>query len=419
MTTPSCPTSHQAAGRITLKARYVFPVASEPIPDGSVTIEAGRIMAVGKTTGKTEDLGNVAILPGLINAHTHLDLSDLDQPLGRPGLRMVDWIRLVIEHRRNNPLAPRLAVRRGLEESIRFGTTTLGDMVQPDWPYEEVQRAAMGVAAFLELIAPLSERVAAAEQLAVEHIRPPAGKQPAAPGTPFPGLSPHAPYSVHPRLLERLVSLSSTARVPLAMHLAESPEELELLRTGGGPFRELLDELNAWQADSFHPGGRPLDYLRMLLDAHRVLIIHGNYLDDEEIALLGANADCMSVIYCPRTHQRFAHASYALEKMLTAGVQVALGTDSRASTPDLSVLAELRLAAREHPSVAGEVILQLATLRAAAALGLAGRIGTLEPGKQADLTIVSLPDHTTTDPHELLFESDSPVTGRWWCGKKA
>ena len=412
MTTPNCPTSRQASGRKTLKARYVFPVASAPIPDGSVTMEAGRITAVGKTTGKAEDLGNVAILPGLINAHTHLDLSDLDRPLGTPGLPMVDWIRLVIEHRRNNPSPPRLAVRRGLEESISFGTTTLGDMVQPDWPYEEVEGAAMGVAAFLELIAPPGERVAAAEQAAVEHTRTPAG-------TPLPGLGPHAPYTVEPGLLGRLVSLSSTARVPLAMHLAESPEELELLRTGGGPFRELLDELDAWQADSFHPGGRPLDYLRMLLDAHRVLIIHGNYLDEEEIGMLGANADRMSVVYCPRTHQRFAHAPYPLEKMLTAGVQVALGTDSLASTPDLSVLAELRLAAREHPGIAGELILQLATLRAAAALGLAGRLGTLEPGKQADLTIVSLPDHTTTDPHELLFESDSAVTGRWWCGKKA
>ena len=135
------------------------------------------------------------------------------------------------------------------------------------------------------------------------------------------------------------------------MHLAESPEELELLRHGGGPLRAFLEELGAWDATAIPPGTRPLDYLRLLASAHRALVVHGNYLDDEEIAFLGANAGRMSVVYCPRTHDWFAHRDYPLEKMLAAGATVALGTDGRGSSPDLSLLGEMRFAARRHPGV--------------------------------------------------------------------
>ena len=119
------------------------------------------------------------------------------------------------------------------------------------------------------------------------------------------GLSPHAPYSVHPDLLAAVVELSNRHKIPVAMHLAESPEELELLRHGRGPLRSFLEELGAWDATAVTPGSRPLDYLRLLARAHRALVIHGNFLDDEEIAFLAA-ADRMSVVYCPRTHDWFA-----------------------------------------------------------------------------------------------------------------
>ena len=112
-----------------------------------------------------------------------------------------------------------------------------------------------------------------------------------------------------------------------------------------------------------------MDYLRLLASAHRALVIHGNYLDDEEIAFLGANAARMTVVYCPRTHDWFAHSPYPLEKMLAAGVAVALGTDGRGSSPDLSLLAEMRFAAQRHPAVRLDRILQMGTILAARALG--------------------------------------------------
>ena len=117
----------------------------------------------------------------------------------------------------------------------------------------------------------------------------------------------------------------------------------------------------------------------------------------------------MAVVYCPRTHDWFAHGAYPLEKMLAAGATVALGTDGRGSSPDLSLLAEMRFAARRHPAVGLDKILRMGTIDGARALGRGREIGSLEPGKQADLAIVALPDRDAADPHELLFDSAEPV----------
>lgn len=389
----------------------MFPAAGEPIPAGVVTLCGERITAVGRQPASpaVEDLGNVAILPGLLNAHTHLDLSHLGAPLGEPGGDFVDWIRRVLESR--TPGAAPGAVGRGLRESLRLGTTALADIAQPDWPREELRPPGPDVTVCLELIAPTRQRMPAALRLAREHL------EAARSGVWRPGLSPHAPYSVHWRLWSRLVGLSAQRRVPLAVHLAESREEIELLQSAGGTLRRLLEERDAWQPGAVPSGSRPLDYLRALAAAHRVLVVHGNYLDDREIAFLARRAARMTVVYCPRTHAFFRHPSYPLRKMLSAGVRVALGTDSRASSPDLSLLAEMRHVARSHPDLPGEQVLQLATIRGAAALGLDRQMGTLEPGKLANLTAVALPDQEA-DPYRLLLQGDGPVVATWCRGRR-
>jgi cytosine/adenosine deaminase-related metal-dependent hydrolase len=227
------------------------------------------------------------------------------------------------------------------------------------------------------------------------------------------GLSPHAPYTVHPDLLAAAISLSAEQRVPLAFHLAESPHEIELLQSAGGPLRELLDELGGWDPQLVRPGTRALDYLHKLSAAHRALVIHGNYLDEEEISLLATHAQRMAVIYCPRTHSRFGHRRYPLEAFLAAGATVAIGTDSRASSPDLSMLAEIRSVARAYPGISRDVVLELGTLRAAIALGLDDDRGSLEPGKQADLVAIRLPDSDASDPFAMWLDTDEPVIAAW------
>jgi aminodeoxyfutalosine deaminase len=397
------------------KARYVFPVTGPPIPGGIVRIAGGRIVAVSANGAGPPpvDLGNVAILPGLVNAHTHLEFSDLARPLGTAGNPLPNWIGRVVAHRR--AAGERSVDYRpgGLAEIARGGATSVGEIATQPWPDPAADSPPADVTVFWEVLgltpAQFDERIGAVKTH-FERVWPAwAGAQP--------GLSPHAPYSVHPVLLARALQRAIAAGVPVAMHLAESREELELLADGAGPFRRMLEELGVWSPEVFSGGRRPLDYLKLLADAPRALVIHGNYLNREETDFLAANRARMSLVYCPRTHAYFAHKRYPLASRLERGVNVALGTDSRASNPDLSLLAEMRFVARSHANVPPDKVLEMATLAGARALGTSKETGSLEVGKLANLAVVALKDDATTDPHELLFDSNLPVVATWHRGR--
>jgi cytosine/adenosine deaminase-related metal-dependent hydrolase len=426
-----------------LRARWVFPVSAPPLKDASVTVADGRIVAVGTgpVEGPVEDLGDAALIPGLVNAHTHLEFSDLAQPIGSPDMDLAGWLRKVMEHRgRHAPKPPpaegdvenkllvapfnaqhaepaeaKSPIVLGLEESLRHGVTTIGEIAQPRFADDVYHAGPCGGTLFLELIAPRMDRVEAALEAAHAHLE----RTKSDSHTPWQlGLSPHAPYTVHPKLLVRAAALSAEHQMPLAMHLAESREELEFLRDHSGPFRELLESRGGFDPSARHRGSRPLDELRCLLQAHRALVIHGNYLDDEEIEFLGWHHHRMAVVFCPRSHAWFDHAPYPLKKMLAAGAVVALGTDSRASSPDLSVLAEMRHVARSFPSLSRATILELGTLGGARTLGREAEIGSLEIGNCANLTAVRLPDDQQADPHELLIDGEGDVAGTWVRGEQ-
>ncbi len=243
-----------------LRARYLFPVAGPPLRDAAITIVGERIVAVGggAPVVGTRDLGNVAILPGLVNAHTHLEFSDLAEPLGTPGESLPSWIRRVIAERRARPPGAASGIAQGLAESIRAGTTMLGEIGTAAWP--DTARPAADIVVLRETIGLAPETCDARLAAARVHLAEPWAER----GPLRAGLSPHAPYSVHPELLMRLAELARERRAPLAMHLAESPEELEILATGGGPFRQLLEDLQAWSPGAIRPGSRVLDYLRLL-----------------------------------------------------------------------------------------------------------------------------------------------------------
>jgi len=395
-----------------LLARWVFPVASPPMRDAAVTISQGRIISVGSPPRDVpiEDLGNVAVLPGLVNAHTHLEFSDLAGPIGRPGMGFVEWLGRVIQHRANAPALSRSPVEMGLRESAVHGVTTIGEIAQPGGTTDAYLASPCDGTVFLELIAPRVERVEAALE--------DAGRQVHKIGQWQPGLSPHAPYTVHPELLSRAVDLSVEHELPLTMHLAESREEIDFLCDGRGMLRELLESRGVWDPTARPRGARPLDELRELSRAHRALVVHGNYLDDEEIDFLGRQRRQMAVVYCPRTHARFGHARYPLQKLLAVGAIVALGTDSRASAPDLSLLAEMRHVAHAFPAMSRATILEIGTLGGARALGVDTQIGTLQPGKWANLAVVALPEDAMADPHELLLDTAGDVVATWFRGNR-
>ena len=387
---------------ITLRARWVLPIDGPPIEGGYIAIADGFIAAIGShdpNCGPITDLGDVALLPGLVNAHTHLEFSGLAKPLGTPGTSLPAWIRSVIADRGRGDRDASAAIAAGLAESAAAGVTTIGEIAtspahcyQVDGsPRTLLFQEAIGFSAGRvdSVASEMERRVDAVGRLA--------------------GVSPHAPYTVNPQLLVRLVDLAIDRQLPIAMHLAESREELELLRHGSGPFQELLAERSMWDDAAIPRGSRPLDYLRQLARSPRALAIHGNYFDAEEIAFAASHRDRMSVVYCPRTHAYFEHEPYPLAAMLDAGVRVALGTDSRASNPDLNMLSEVQYVASRFPEIDPVTLLRMATLDAAEALGFGDLVGSLTPGKQAKLKVVRC-EGDLRDPYAALFVPSARLT---------
>jgi len=392
-----------------LQARWVLPIERPPIAGGVVSIADGKISAVGDRPsgdGPLHDLGDVVLMPGLVNAHTHLEFSQLDQPLGLPGMSLPEWIRLVIADRQRAKQNPSTATATGLQECQSQGVTTVGDIANTPAsrlaPDPDPQ-----LITFQEAIGFSTARVDSALADLAERVKRSRGPT---------GLSPHAPYTIHPQLLERIVDLACKQQMPIAMHLAESPEELELLASASGPFRDLLVERSMWDDGAIPLGTKPIEYLKVLARAPRSLAIHGNYFSAEEIEFLAAQRDRMSVVYCPRTHAFFKHAAYPLEPMLTAGVRVALGTDSRASNPDLSLLSEMRFVASRYPNLSPKQILAMGTLAGAQAFGLDEKIGSLEPGKWANLVAVAC-DAKCRMPETAILHGSEAVAQTWLRGR--
>lgn len=429
---------------VSYQARVVFPVDRPPIDHGYVTIDGPRIVAVGSAaaSGAVIDLGPMALLPGLVNAHTHLEFSGLRQPLGVPAMPLADWIRLVIAERGRRGATADTATIAGLRESLQCGVTCIGDITtaatarstdtpvhnfrndaqeRPSQLLSDGQECASYVVIdathFAEVIGFSRARADSAYAAGIRQL----DEMSNAIGGSHLGLSPHAPYTVSPALVARLVALARERSLPVAMHLAESTDEIEFLRGGTGRFRKLLEERSMWDAGAVPSHSRPLDYLLLLAAAPRSLVIHGNYLDAEERAFLAAHRAQMSLVYCPRTHAYFDHTPYPLAELLSAGLRVALGTDSRASNPDLDLWAEMQHVARTHPDVDPYVILRLGTLSGAEALGRDGELGSITPGKLANLLALPLATQIPA-PRELLshllFAHNSATRLVWLRGKR-
>ncbi|MDR1483813.1 MAG: amidohydrolase family protein [Planctomycetaceae bacterium] len=199
----------------------------------------------------------------------------------------------------------------------------------------------------------------------------------------YSGLSPHAPHTVSAELVEFAAGFG----VGISMHLAESPDEMRLLKSRDGRLAEMMRKVD----ENYDPakvllGNRAMDYLQVLSRAPSVLIIHGNYLDDEEIRFLAKHNETMAVVYTPRSHDYFGFDEFPLQKMLDVGVCVLLGTDSKASTPDLNLSNEIIHAASIYPQVPREIFFQMATIKSAKFLNLTKNYGTIEAGKKAVFT---------------------------------
>jgi cytosine/adenosine deaminase-related metal-dependent hydrolase len=392
------------ADDFTLTARWVFPVIAPPLERGVVTVRNDRIIAVEPHRAHKADidLGDVAIVPGFVNSHTHLDLTGA-RGLTPPTPDFVGWLQQVIAYRRERTAEQVAAdVQTGIAESLRFGTTLVGDIAVEGATWDALAAAPIRAVVYRELIGLSEERAAAAWEGFDWWLK--AAEETA---TCRAGVSPHALYSV----AESLYMRATFAGVPLAIHLAETRAEMDLLATHSGPFVPFLKNLGAWAPD------RMMSNVERAIGNNTIavpcLIVHGTFLP--------ATAPIFShgtIVYCPRTHAAFGHPPHPFREFLRRGVRVALGTDSLASNPDLSVLGEARFLRTRYADLRGGVLLRLATLSGAEACDWADDVGSLDSGKSADFAVVALPSHHAADPHDLLFDSDLPVVATWFRGQE-
>ncbi|MBI2922414.1 MAG: amidohydrolase family protein [Planctomycetes bacterium] len=380
-----------------IRAGLAF-VAGEWRRDVAVAWRGGAIVSVGKRAGRGAlDFRGAVLLPGLVNAHTHLELTALAGRL--PRAAFPDWAKgLVAARAAWEPREVEASARDGVRLSVEAGTAAVGDFAALGSDDALRQSGLRGVS-WRESLGIAPERAADAARCARRFLRPPSALW-------TPGLAPHAPYSASPDLYVLLHRLARARRLPFATHLAELREEVLFLRDGGGPFARMLRALERDPGSWRPPGLRPVPYLAALGVLRGATVAHANYLDGDDVAALRrARA---TVVWCPRTHDFFGHPPHPVRRLLAAGVPVALGTDSLASTPTLSVRDEIRHATGKGLSLAAA--LRMATEGGARALGLR-RSGRIAPGWAADFTVVvgRGPADALDGPVAALYVAGRPV----------
>jgi len=387
-------------------------MTGEPMRRGSISIEDGRITALDDASAAgTADLGRAAIMPALVNAHTHLELSYLRGRVPRTE-KFLDWIRTIMAARRRypDPADPEIvgAARAAVAEARASGTGLLGDVSNTLVTAPLLREASLSAQIFYEL---LRFNASDAESMTREaRAKADAAADPA--GDVRVSLAPHAPYSVSPALFAAIrADLDAHSGQVTSVHLGESPEETEFIRRGSGPWRMLLEELGVWTDAWEAPGTSPVAYLEQIgfLD-RRVLAVHGVQFDGDDLDRLRARD--MTIVSCPRSNTYVGVGAPPLEAFYAMNVHVALGTDSLASAPDLNMFSELAEARRLAPRVPARTLLESATRRGAAALGFGDDYGTLEVGKRAQVIAVRIPPDVS-DVEEYLVSGIEPSAVRW------
>lgn len=389
----------------TLSGRWVLPVDAPPLSHGVVSIRDERITYVGPSGSRRADLelGDVAVLPGLVNAHTHLDLSDAGGKCP-PSPDFPGWLRMVGAHRRNqSDEQVAQAIRMGIDASLRYGITLLGDISVRGQSWNQVSQSPVHAVVFYEMIGLTEDRAAWGTGLTKAWLNDhPATHQCR------PAFSLHAPYSVRKSVFEELgEGIVDGKEYPIAIHVAETEAELELLASRKGPFVSFLEDMGVWDPAGFVP-----DVAAVLArQTRRSLFIHGNYLSPGQWIQHG------TLVWCPRTHAAFGHKPHPFREFLKQGTRVVLATDSMASNPDLDVLAEACFVHERYPDVPGDVLLKMITLDAAEALQWEHEAGSLTPGKLADITMIRL-ENDVGEPYECVLSNAGKqrktlFRGRW------
>jgi len=376
-------------------ASYVLPISSPPIAGGAVVVDRGVIVAVGKLAelrnyygAPVTDLPGCAIVPGLVNAHTHLELTHFPAWKVRKGLdylpkTYMEWIQQLVKIRRAlKPGELELSVHEGLRMCIESGTTAVGEILT-DFSMAPLY-------ADSPLIGRLFMEALGHEPLACEALlrRMEAALAGIGEGGFLRGISPHTPHTASAQLLQATHKLAQQFGVPKAIHLSETAEEVAFMHDTTGPIASVLFPMAHWEAYLPHPlrttSTAYLDRME-LLDAS-TLAVHAVHVTPSDVAVLKSRG--VTVVLCPRSNERLFVGSAPHHLLKSAGVPLALGTDSLASNDSLSLLDEMRFLQQSAPDVfTPDELWSMATRGGAKALGLDGTAGTLEAGKRADFLV--------------------------------
>jgi len=404
------------------RAAWVLPIDAPPIRDGWVEVDRGLIVGVGVGVGEQRTANGeprTVLLPALVNAHTHLELSWMRGRVSR-GQSMPAWAaRLIAERQAGHSIQQRspagadyrsTAVVAAIAEARASGTTLVGDVTNTLEACDPLSQSGLSAAVFFELlgfraadsdaiVAGAMQRLAALPRL--DRLRS--------------AIAPHAPYSVSPDLF-RAIAAAADGR-PLSVHLGESPEELRFLRDGTGPWRDLLEGIGAWAPEWAPPACGPVEYVHRLgLLNDRLIAVHGVQFADDELRRLAACG--ATVVACPRSNRWTGAGVPPISRFYGAGVRVAIGTDSLASVEDLNLFSEMAEVRRVAPDIPARRILRSATLDGAIALGFGSELGSIAPGKRAELIAVRIPPGPLSPPgledvEEYLVGGIQPTDIAW------
>lgn len=368
----------------TVRARWVIPTAGRQVSNGWVTASRGRFVETGRGTppSAARDLGDVVLMPGLVNAHTHLELSWLEGRVPQQD-SMDAWIRTMMGIRRTGPAGGDAFVTSAMCAAISTmsatGTVLVGDISNTLASVGPLADARMTATIFHEILGfrptdPVALVREAHARLA-DHPRC--------------SVVAHAPYSTSPALF-REIAARHEGPAPLAVHLAESNEEMEFLQTGQGPIRDILDALEVWDDAWVPPGAHPVRYLKDLGYLQPgTLLVHGVHLGPLD---LDQARDARAVVVtCPRSNVWVGGGVPPVARFYASGVSVAIGTDSLASVDSLNMFDELAALRRLAPEVEAARLLESATRVGAESLGYGADFGSIATGKRALCVAVTVP----------------------------
>ncbi len=407
-----------------LRARTILPVSQPPIENGAILISGNKIRAVGSWADlqshvgeKVLDLGEVILLPGLVNAHCHLDYTDMAGQLPPPKT-FTDWISLITAAKTNWSYSEYAhSWLHGAHMLLKTGTTTVADIeAMPELLPEVWDATPLRVFSFLEMTGIRAKRDPkeilreAVEKIdSLVHMRCSAS------------LSPHAPYSTLPQLLRLTAELARKKKWRVTTHVAESEQEFEMFMRAQG---HMHDWLKRNERDNSDCGlGSPVKHFeRQKMLGENLIAIHVNFLARGDAALLGKRR--VHVVHCPRSHAYFRHPPFLRARLAKAGVNVCLGTDSLATTRkigkqklELNLFEEMRQLAANDSKISPAEILRMATVNGARALGLAGQIGELSENATADLIAIPAVTNSADFYETVIANTDnvnaSMIDGRW------